>query len=150
MCKGLTSPPPGQRAVVSEPGKSDSFQWERLLIREHRWYSSLQCHILESLLYTVFPRSSVPVARAQKQPPDPLPKKDLRKSNWRLRNPQSPNTREIFFNGEILKLTTSTCSSRSLIWLPYWRITKPDKLLHDPVDISWPAGKRNIWIVFAF
>lgn len=62
----------------------------------------------------------------------------------------SPRSEEIFFNTEILKLTISTCSSRWLIWPPHWGITKPDKPLLDPEDISRAGGNRNIGILFAF
>lgn len=55
-----------------------------------------------------------------------------------------------YFSILILKLTISTCSGRWLIWPPHWGITKPDKPLHDPEDISRAGGNRNIGILFAF
>lgn len=112
-------------------------------MREHRWYSSLKCHIL----YTVFPRSRSQWPELRNIPhPDSRPQKDLRKSKWML---WSPCSMEIVFNAEMLKLTISTCSSRWLIWPPHWGITKPDKPLHDPEDISRAGRNRNIGILFA-
>ena len=46
----------------------------------------------------------------------PVRAKNLRKSKWKLWNPRSQKTLEIFFSTEISKLTISRCSSGWLIW----------------------------------